>query len=93
MPCLPSSTTYCNPTGFTDIPTFLLAIVANAILIASPFIVMFIIYAGFLFVTAQGNQAQVSKAKSTLFYTLIGAAVLIGARIIADAIKTSILTL
>jgi hypothetical protein len=75
------------------IPEFLLAIVDLVFLFGMPIIVMFIVYAGFLFVTAGDNESQISKAKTTITWTLIGAAVLIGAKVIAMAIQTTVLTL
>lgn len=34
--------------------------------------VLFIILAGFRFITAQGNPQEISKAKSTIMYALVG---------------------
>ena len=76
-----------------DIPSFLLLLVDLVFLIATPIIVVFIIYAGFLFVTAGGNEAQVTKAKTVILWTLIGAAVLLGAKVIAAAIQATVLEL
>lgn len=75
------------------IPEFLLALVDIVFLFGMPIIVLFIIYAGFLFVTAGDNESQISKARTTILWTLIGAAVLIGAKVIAMAIKTTVLGL
>jgi hypothetical protein len=44
-------------------------------------------------VTAGDNESQIGKAKTTLLWTLIGAAVLIGAKVIAMAIQTTVLGL
>lgn len=52
--------------------------------------VLMIMYAGFLFVTASGNEAQISKAKQALLYAVIGAAILLGAKVISDAILKTI---
>ena len=76
-----------------DIPSFLLLLVDLVFLIATPIIVIFIIYAGFLFVTAGDNEAQVTKAKTVILWTLIGAAVLLGAKVIAAAIQATVLEL
>lgn len=92
---------YENPIKFTgadgtpikSIPEFLLALVDIVFLFGMPIIVIFIIYAGFLFVTAGDNEAQISKAKTTIMWTLIGAAVLIGAKVIAMAVQTTVLSL
>lgn len=56
-------------------------------LVSIPIVVFFLILAGFWFVTAQGNEQQVSKAKGILFYTVIGVAVIVGAWAIAVMIK------
>ncbi|KKU79320.1 MAG: hypothetical protein UY04_C0012G0032 [Parcubacteria group bacterium GW2011_GWA2_47_7] len=98
--CNPSSGTYCNPlnsgTGgvtATDIPCFLLSIVDLVFLIGVPIIVMFIIYSGFLFVTAGGNEAKISKARTSFMWTMLGALVLLGAKAIALAVGTTIISL
>ncbi|MEI6480563.1 MAG: hypothetical protein WCO12_03540 [bacterium] len=52
--------------------------------------VFFIIYAGFLFVKARGNEAEVTKAKNVLLWSVIGAAVLLGASAIAEVIKGTV---
>ena len=53
-------------------------------------VVIAIIYAGFLFVTAQGNEQKLEKAKKTFLFTVIGAAVLLGASVLADIIRVTI---
>lgn len=52
--------------------------------------VLMIMYAGFLFVTANGNEKQIEDAKQALLYACIGAAILLGAKILATAIKATI---
>lgn len=54
--------------------------------IGLPLAALFIILAGFQFVTAQGNAEKIKKARQTLTWTIIGAAVIIGARVIAEAV-------
>ena len=46
----------------------------------------FIIYTGFLFVSARGNPAKIKEAGEALKYTLVGGAILLGAWVIAEAI-------
>ena len=46
-----------------------------------------IIYAGFLYVTAGGNETQIKKAHDALLYAVIGAAILLGAWVISEAIR------
>ena len=45
--------------------------------IGLPVIAVFIVYSGFLFVKAQGNESQLSEAKKTFYWTVIGAAVVL----------------
>jgi hypothetical protein len=86
------NTKIANPLGpnITDIPTFINVIVSFVLLIGIPIIVLAVIYAGFLFVTAQGNSEKLKKAKTTLLYTLIGAALLLGSFVIAKAIQGTV---
>ena len=81
-----------NPLGskLNTIPDFIKAILNIVLVIGVPIITLAIIYAGFLFVTAQGNSEKLGAAKTTLLYTLIGAALLLGAFVIANAIKGTV---
>ena len=88
--------TYVNPItygGISTVPEFLLALVDLVFLIAVPIIVIFIIYSGFLFVTAGDNESQIAKARFVFMWTIIGALVLLGAKAIAAAIQATILSL
>lgn len=53
-------------------------------------VVLSIIYAGFLFVVARGNPEELKKAKTTLYWTIIGALVLLGAQVIASVIENTL---
>jgi hypothetical protein len=91
-----ASDMYTNPVtygGVDTVPKFLLALVDLVFLIAVPIIVICIIYAGFLFVTAGDNQTQIGKAKTVFTWTVIGAGVLLGAKAIELAIQSTICSL
>ncbi len=49
--------------------------------------VIFIILAGFKYVTARGNATQVQEATRALTYAIIGGVLIIGAVAIAEIIK------
>lgn len=49
--------------------------------------VLFFVYAGFLFVTAQGSEDKIKQARSTFTWTVIGTAILLGAWTIAAALS------
>ncbi len=89
--------TYDNPLAggidIATIPDFLLALVDFVLLIGVPIIVICIIYAGFLFVTGGDNEAKVAKARFVFMWTIIGALVLLGAKGIAMAVQSTILSL
>lgn len=62
--------------------------IANIVfMVGFPIAVIFIIYSGLLFVTARGNEEDLKKAKRTFLWAVIGAAILLGAKIIAMAVK------
>lgn len=82
-----------NPLGDTgpqDIPAFISKILTVVVDIGVPIITLAIIYTGFLFVKSQGNSEELTKAKKTLVYTIIGAALLLGAFVISQAIKGTV---
>ena len=64
-----------------------------AMQIGLPIAAMFIIYSGFLFVTAKGNEEDLKKAKTTFMWAIIGTLVLLGAWTIASAISGTVQTL
>ena len=55
--------------------------------IMTPVLVLAYIYTGYLFVRAQGNDKEISNARKVLFTTLIGTAVVVGAKVIAGFIS------
>lgn len=76
----------CNPIKFKNLTAFLLAIVNTAVQYGAVLIVFFIVFAGFKFVTAQGNSEKVSEAKKMLTWVVVGAFVLLGVYVIKAAI-------
>lgn len=80
-----------NPLGpNTTLWTFINDILGLTIKIGFPIVVLAIVYSGFLFVTAQGNEKDLPKAKQAFMWTVIGAIVLLGAQAISFAIKGTI---
>ena len=79
-----------NPIGANSIQEFIKAILDIVVTLGTPIVVFFIIYAGFLFVIAQGKPEKLQKAKDTLLYTVIGAAILLGAWGISQIIKNTV---
>ena len=70
-----------NPLGSTgDLNTLIANILRAVVLLLTPVVTIMLLYSGFLFVTARGNAEELTKAKQALLYTLIGAAIVLGAQ-------------
>jgi hypothetical protein len=66
---------------------FLMGILKFIIRIGTIVVILMMVYVGFKFVAAQGNESKLSEAKSMLMWTVIGALILLGAQAIAIGIK------
>ncbi len=55
--------------------------------------VLFIIWSGFLFVTAQGNPSKLATAKNTFLTTIIGTLILVGAAVITKIIVNTVMSI
>lgn len=76
-----------NPlSGVSDIPTLIGRILDVVVEIGGYVAVIALIWTGFLFVKAQGNKDALTDAKRAFFYTVIGVAILIGAKALSLAI-------
>jgi hypothetical protein len=53
---------------------------------------LFLIWSGFRFIVAQGNKIEMAKAKATLFNTLLGVSILLGASVLVQVIIGTIST-
>lgn len=79
-----------NPSKFGSVPEVLLAFFKILVQLGAVAVTLSIIYAGFLFVMARGNPEQLKTAKTTLFWTIIGAMILLGAQVIANVIENTV---
>lgn len=81
-----------NPAGSNNnLLTILKALLSNVVMpIGAVIVVLYIIYAGFTFVTAQGKPKEIEEAKKRLLWALVGAAILLGATAISAALCTTL---
>jgi hypothetical protein len=79
-----------NPISSGTIAVLIRKILEGVLKIGMPIITLAVIYSGFLFVSAQGNSEKLGKAKTSLLYTLIGAAILLGSWAIAVLITDTV---
>ncbi|HET8574874.1 MAG TPA: DUF6112 family protein [Candidatus Paceibacterota bacterium] len=83
--------TFENPlTSISTLPDFIDALLTIVIQIAVPVIVIFIIISGFMFITAQGDTQKLTRARSAFVAVVIGAAIILGAKVLAHAIAQTI---
>lgn len=85
----PLGNNVCSSNG-TCLMNFLNSILKLVIQIGAVVVVLMLVYVGFLFVVAQGNESKLTTAKNALLWTVIGALVLLGAQAIASGIQATI---
>jgi hypothetical protein len=76
-----------NFIGVTSISELILKIVRFLMALAIPFAIFMLVWAGFLFATAQGSEEKINKAKRNLIWTVVGIAVILASEVIVDYIS------
>ncbi len=76
-----------NPIRAETITELLLAILRIFMVIAVPIIIFFIVYSGFLYVTARGNSEQIQTATRAFTYAIIGGLIILGAMVLVAIIQ------
>lgn len=79
-----------NPLKKDTIQELILAITDAVVEIGYYIVVFFILYSGFLFVKARGDEKGLGDAKKTFLWTVVGAAVLLGAQVLSLVIKNTV---
>jgi hypothetical protein len=75
-----------SPIGATSFSELIYNMLDAIVKIGAGFVVLFIVYAGFLFVLARGNESQITKAKSIFYWTILGAIILLGAEALSQVV-------
>lgn len=81
---------FANPLTVDSVPDFISKALKVMVMVALPIISLFIVYSGFMFVIARGNESMLSEAKKNFFYVIIGAILILGAWVIATLIGGTI---
>lgn len=80
-----------NPLGKT---TSLSTVIVNIVQVVQILLIMaavlYIIWAGFLFVSAKGDTSKIIKARNALLWGFVGVALVLGAQVIVTTIKNSV---
>jgi hypothetical protein len=75
-----------NPLKFDSIQGFVEGFLRAIVMIAIPLITIFIVYAGFLFISARGNSGKLNEAKNNFMYVIMGAILILSAWVLATLI-------
>jgi hypothetical protein len=82
-----------NPIKANNFSEFASMVTKSAVQILLPFVVLAFMYSGFLFIKAQGNEKELEEAKKAIWYSMIGAFILLGAWSFAQIIGRTVSTL
>jgi hypothetical protein len=69
-----------------SIPKLINALLEIVYKIGLPVVVLYFLYAGWLYVSARGNPAKIKTAHEAFLYTVVGAALILGAFVISRLI-------
>jgi hypothetical protein len=92
VPLITFAQTFTNPTasaGIGNIQQFIAAFLKAIVQISLPILTLFIVYSGFMFVTARGKPEALNKAKQNFLYVIIGAILILGAWVLATLIAST----
>src|SRR4051812_2523385 len=84
--CDPNAATLCNPTHTLSIASFLSNLMVAAGVLVGIFTIAMVVYSGFRMIISQGNEEDVSQAKTSLQWSVSGLVLIISAFAIISAI-------
>lgn len=80
----------CNPLGYNSLWEFLQRMLQLIVQIGFPVIVLYIVFIGFKFITAEGKPEKLKEVQSLFFWAIIGALVVLGSQALALAIQATV---
>ena len=85
-----ASTGLCNPLAVSTVAEFVALALQVMVKIALPIIAVFMVLAGFYFVSARGNPGKLEIARRNFLWVVIGAVLILGAWVVANLIAGTI---
>jgi hypothetical protein len=77
-----------NPLGSIDsLQDLIMAILKGVIQLGAIFLVLMLVFVGFKFVMAQGNEEELRSARAALLWTVIGGLILLGSQAIMTIVQ------
>lgn len=86
-------TTLQNPLKFDSLEELLTGILDAVVNLGFIFLILMLVFVGFKFVMAQGNEEQLKSARGALMWTVIGGMLLLGAKAISLVIQDTVRSL
>jgi hypothetical protein len=84
------SGTLANPLKFKSLDELLTGLLNAAIQLGTILLTLALIYTGFRFVAARGNEEKISQARTALMYTIVGGLIILGATAIKEVLQSTI---
>ncbi len=78
-----------NPLKSTSLVGLLMVFLKGVIRIGAIGLLVFLVYVGFTFVAAQGNEEKLRTARTSFMWTVIGGAILLGSEAIVRVIEAT----
>ena len=75
-----------NPIDADSVYELVTTILDFMVKIGAILAIFLLIYSGYLFVSARGNEEQIKKAKNAFFWTVVGGLIVIGAKTLSEVI-------
>ncbi|MEI6864225.1 MAG: hypothetical protein WCK46_02575 [Candidatus Adlerbacteria bacterium] len=85
-----SVTRLTNPLAAETICGALKLFLTVLLTLAIPVAVLFIVYAGFLFIWARGDPKGLQKARANLFYVVLGVGIFVGAWLLGQVVANTL---
>jgi hypothetical protein len=78
-----------NPLQACSLMELLMAFMKGVVRLGAIALLVFLVYVGFTFVAAQGNEEKLRTARTSFMWTVIGGAILLGAEAIMRVIEAT----
>lgn len=83
-------TTLCNPIKSNTLQELLTTLVDILMLLALPVLTLAFLWAGLKFILAKGNPEELKTAKMNILWTIVGAAIVIGIKVIMTIVEGTV---
>jgi len=81
-----------TPQGYDNVSSFLIRLIDWGLLLMGSFAVIAVIYSGFMYISAGGDQALAEKAKKNLTWAIIGVVLIALSAVIVQIVNSIIST-